>query len=181
MDLSSKNNGTKAKNSSGVAPPIEGQPAANNTPEEKARPIFFVSVIYLILKIQIYMRSNYFTRELDSLSFLKKMDNMFAVIYTFKVKSGMEADFLKGWSGLTQLIYKYEGSLGSKVHKMESLKYLAYAQWPSKEKWEMAGGNLPEKANYYRTLMKDSCDEINTVHEMDLVLDLTNEKLFEKK
>lgn len=97
---------------------------------------------------------------------------MFAVIYRFKVKQGCTKDFLNGWEGLTKLIYEYEGSLGSRVHRESESVYIAYAQWPSKERWENAGSNMPEEANKFRKLMKESCIEITTEHELECVVDL---------
>lgn len=97
---------------------------------------------------------------------------MFAVIYSFKVKKGRDKDFIKGWESLTKLIYQYEGSLGSRVHSLGEGKYLAYAQWPSKEIWANAGSKIPESADEFRLLMKDSCERIETEYEMDVVVDL---------
>lgn len=104
---------------------------------------------------------------------------MFSVIYTFKVKPDREADFVQGWSNLTKLIYKYEGSLGSKVHKAKNGLYIAVAQWSTRETWENAGANLPKKeTKRYRAQMKDSCTAMETLFEMDLVADLTKDVLF---
>ena len=54
---------------------------------------------------------------------------MFAVIYQFKVKENRKAEFINAWKQLTHLIYEYEGSLGSRLHKQDDDVYLAYAQW----------------------------------------------------
>jgi len=98
---------------------------------------------------------------------------MFCVIYSFKVKPNQSEQFLNAWHELTELIYKYEGSLGSRLHQLETEgDYVAYAQWPSKAQWENAGGNLPEKSKEYRAAMLEACDDIQTVYEMDMVDDL---------
>lgn len=106
---------------------------------------------------------------------------MFSVIYTFKVKKGKDQDFLDGWTGLTKLIYKHEGSLGSKVHKDKNDDYVAYAQWPSRKVWENAGKNLPkEEAERFRAQMKNSCYAMETLFELDLMVDLTEGDVFAK-
>ena len=97
---------------------------------------------------------------------------MFAVIYIFKVKSGEEEQFISSWKGLTKLIYKHEGSKGSRLHKSKDLEYIAYAQWPSKEKWKNAGENLPTEADKFRKDMRDACIDITTKYELDLIDDL---------
>ena len=97
---------------------------------------------------------------------------MHIVLYRFRVKSNKEEDFIKGWKGLTELIYKYEGSLGSRLHKGDELNYIAYAQWPDQLTFETSGKNLPEQANHFRTLMRSSCSEIEVLQSMDIVEDL---------
>ena len=103
---------------------------------------------------------------------------MFAVIYSFKVKSNHVDQFIHSWEGLTKLIYEFEGSLGSRLHKVGELNYIAYAQWPSREKWEKAGSNLPESASDYRSEMRNACERVETSHEMEVVSDLFKFDLF---
>ncbi len=97
---------------------------------------------------------------------------MFYVIYSFTVKPNLEKDFVKGWTGLTQLIYKHEGSLGSRLHQKSDNEYIAYAQWPLKATWKNSGNNLPEQANNFRKLMKESCTKIQTEMELPVTVDL---------
>jgi len=97
---------------------------------------------------------------------------MYVVLYSFKVKPKQIENFIEGWQGLTNLIYQYEGSLGSRLHKKEPLEYIAYAQWPSKNKFENSGKNLPEEANYYRNLMRESCETIEVLQKLEVVEDL---------
>ena len=103
---------------------------------------------------------------------------MFTVIYSFKVKPNLEEKFILSWEGLTKLIYEFEGSLGSRLHKVGELDYIAYAQWPSKETWKNAGSNLPESAGFFRSEMKNSCEKIETSHEMEVVSDLLKTAVF---
>jgi len=97
---------------------------------------------------------------------------MFCVIYSFKVKSGRKDDFIQSWKQLTQLIYTHEGSLGSRLHLASENHYIAYAQWPSRDSWEKAGKKLPKSVEPIRSLMKDSCNEIKTMHELEMIEDL---------
>jgi hypothetical protein len=40
-----------------------------------------------------------------------------SVLYFFDVKEDQEQVFIENWSRLTALIYEYQGSLGSRLHK----------------------------------------------------------------
>ncbi|MCH4552074.1 antibiotic biosynthesis monooxygenase family protein [Aestuariibaculum lutulentum] len=94
------------------------------------------------------------------------------MLYSFEVKQDQEAEFITAWTNLTNLIYEYEGSLGSKLHKGEGQSFIAYAQWPSQEKFEQAGDNLPEEANKYRDTMRASCEKIEVLQKMEVVKDV---------
>ncbi len=100
---------------------------------------------------------------------------MYSILYAFIVKPNQEKQFIESWKGLTSLIYKYEGSLGSRLHKKKHLHYIAYAQWPSKILFEVSGKNLPEQATYYRNLMRESCEKIEVMEKLEVVEDLLKE------
>ncbi|MFD2724819.1 antibiotic biosynthesis monooxygenase family protein [Hyunsoonleella rubra] len=102
---------------------------------------------------------------------------MYIVLYSFSVKPNHEDSFIEGWKGLTNMIYQYEGSLGSRLHKKDEQEYVAYAQWPSKEKFESSGSNLPEEANRFRSLMKTSCEAIKIADKFEVIEDLLSTKL----
>ena len=74
------------------------------------------------------------------------------------------------------MIYKYEGSFGSKLHKDQSNNYVAYALWPDRTTWENAGSNLPKKAKEFSTMMRDSCIKIETKYELEEIEDLIKSK-----
>ncbi len=101
---------------------------------------------------------------------------MFAVIYQFKVKENMRSEFINAWKQLTQLIYEYEGSLGSRLHKQNDGVYLAYAQWPDKDTWKNSGNKLPDSANKIRRIMRESCTKIETLYELNCTEDLLKSK-----
>ncbi len=101
---------------------------------------------------------------------------MFAAIYSFTVKPDQEQAFESAWKELTEMIYEYEGSLGSRLHKQDDQQYIAYAQWPSREVWEQSGDKLPEASQDVRQRMKESCDTIETLYTLDMVDDLMREE-----
>lgn len=101
---------------------------------------------------------------------------MFSVIYKFKVKPDRKDSFEKSWNDLTLLIYKYSGSLGSRLHKKDKYNYIAYAQWPNRETWKNSSSKLPEKANEISKLMKESCNSIEVLHELELIEDLLKDE-----
>ncbi|MFK8037700.1 MAG: hypothetical protein AB8B74_05380 [Crocinitomicaceae bacterium] len=97
---------------------------------------------------------------------------MFTVIYRFKVHPSKAKDFIYNWSELTKLIYQYENSFGSRLHKIEELHYLAYAQWPSKTVWDNSGKHLPPSAKIFSKEMKACCETSSTDYELEVVSDL---------
>jgi len=96
---------------------------------------------------------------------------MFCVIYSFDVKPNLVGQFEKSWSDLTELIYKYEGSLGSRLHKVDENQYIAYAQWPSRETWIGSGNQLPESAKAISAAMKAACVKMETLYELESEID----------
>ena len=105
---------------------------------------------------------------------------MFIAIYQFSVIENKEDQFITAWKALTELIYRYEGSLGSRLHQQDNQTYIAYAQWPSKSTWKNAGGNLPEEAQEHRAKMKEACTEITTIHELECIEDLLQKEPYTK-
>jgi heme-degrading monooxygenase HmoA len=105
---------------------------------------------------------------------------MFAVIYRFAIHPEKEKEFLSAWEGLTDLIYKHEGSLGSRLHQQDAVNYIAYAQWPDKNTWKEAGDKLPKEANIFRDRMKESCSKIETLYELQMINDMLQTLPFNK-
>lgn len=62
----------------------------------------------------------------------------FCVLYRFKVRPAMEADFIDGWRRLTAAIRDLRGGLGSRLHRSEDGWWVAYAQWPDRATWQRA-------------------------------------------
>lgn len=102
---------------------------------------------------------------------------MFSVVYSFKIKPNKKEEFLKSWEELTQLIIKHEGGLGSRIHRLNEEEYIAYAQWPNRDRWEKSGANLPESADEIRKQMRETCQEIKTIYELDVIKDLLSQEI----
>ena len=101
---------------------------------------------------------------------------MFVAIYSFKIHEGKETEFIQAWEELTKLIYEFENSLGSRIHRKSATEFIAYAQWPSKEVWKNSGDKLPESAKSWRLQMRASCTKIETLHELEMVSDLLQDQ-----
>ncbi|GAA4941595.1 hypothetical protein GCM10023314_13240 [Algibacter agarivorans] len=102
---------------------------------------------------------------------------MYIILYSFQVKPKQEQNFIAAWKDLTNLIYKYEGSLGSRLHKQKEYQYIAYAQWPDASTFKASGENLPkQEADTARSLMRAACEKIEILQELDVVEDLLKTK-----
>jgi quinol monooxygenase YgiN len=106
----------------------------------------------------------------------KRKQAMFAAVYKFKVKEGKDKAFIDNWKALTQLILQYEGSFGSRLHRSSKGVYIAYALWPDSNTWKNSGENLPTIAEHIRAAMQATCDDIRTLHQMELVEDMIQEQ-----
>tara|TARA_R110000751_G_scaffold219995_2_gene322656 strand:+ start:358 stop:528 length:171 start_codon:yes stop_codon:yes gene_type:complete len=53
---------------------------------------------------------------------------------------------------------------------------LAYAQWPDKNTFDTAGGNLPKEANHFRDIMKASCEKFEVLDKFEVIEDLLMQK-----
>ena len=55
---------------------------------------------------------------------------MFTAIYRWRLKPGMEKQFVEGWERVTAAIQAACGSYGSRLHQCQDGTWLAYARWP---------------------------------------------------
>ena len=83
---------------------------------------------------------------------------MFVVIYYWKVKSGKEESFRTAWRKATRAIALRYGSLGSRLHQADDGSWLAYAQWPNRERWEAMQAGPPADADAFAA-MRDCIDD----------------------
>ena len=97
---------------------------------------------------------------------------MFCVVYSFHVKKGLETSFENAWKELTEVMFAYANSNGSRLHQSKENEYIAYASWPNKKTWKNAAYKLPENSQVISKKMKDCCSDIQIVYELDMVHDL---------
>lgn len=62
----------------------------------------------------------------------------FAAIYRWRLRPGMEAQFVKAWTQISEHYLHVHGSLGSRLHRGPDGIWYSYAQWPSAASREMA-------------------------------------------
>jgi hypothetical protein len=71
----------------------------------------------------------------------------FVVLYRWKLKPGLEQQFIECWSKVTTDLL-LRGSLGSRLHKGADGFWYAYAQWPNAQSRETASAstNSPDSS-----------------------------------
>jgi heme-degrading monooxygenase HmoA len=55
---------------------------------------------------------------------------MFAALYRWEIKPGMEEQFVEGWRRVTLAIHEACGSYGSRLHRSADGTWFGYARWP---------------------------------------------------
>lgn len=60
----------------------------------------------------------------------------FAVVYQWRVKAGMGAQFRAAWEDLTAWMQQRHGALGARLHRTDNGNFVAYTQWPDHRAWE---------------------------------------------
>ncbi len=103
-------------------------------------------------------------------SLMSKKTIGFAVIYRWRLKPGLEHQFIEYWSKATQLIMKERGALGSRLHQAEDGTWISYARWPSKEAW-LHHRSLPSIDPEISKLMIEAEEEAFTPILMTPVVD----------
>lgn len=67
----------------------------------------------------------------------------FAVIYRWRIRSGLEEQFQQAWATATESFMVERSALGSRLHHADDGTWVAYAQWPSREAWQASRGLGP--------------------------------------
>jgi hypothetical protein len=96
---------------------------------------------------------------------------MFAVIYRWRVKPEMDAEFRRCWHVRTEKILAVRGSSGSRLHREPDGTYCAIALWPSREAWDATEPLLPDDAADSLTFSASLVETLPTL-TMDVVDDL---------
>lgn len=97
---------------------------------------------------------------------------MIAVVLKFTVKPNRTEIFIDNWKKLTEFIYEYENSLGSRLHKESDSVFIAYAQWPDRDTLHNPDSRLPSEALEVRQKMRDACESVEKLFELELTEDL---------
>ena len=63
---------------------------------------------------------------------------MFIILYSWKIKSDKEQQFIDAWAEITEYFRLEFNSLGSRLHRGNDGNFYAYAQWASEEARENA-------------------------------------------
>jgi quinol monooxygenase YgiN len=68
---------------------------------------------------------------------------MFVVLYRWRIRSGKEEQLRAAWASATRKIMTRYGALGSRLHRAEDGSWVAYAQWPDRERWLLMRSSPP--------------------------------------
>ena len=96
---------------------------------------------------------------------------VFAVIYRWTLKPGTEDRFRDAWRTMTEAILARSGTSGSRLHRTDNGEVVAYAVWPSRERWE-AAGKLPPASAEALTTMRDCIETSHGATPLTLLDDL---------
>lgn len=68
---------------------------------------------------------------------------MYVILYRWRIRPGLEEEFVEAWTEVTRYYAEHRGSLGSRLHRGGDGIWYAYAQWPSAEHRERAFREVP--------------------------------------
>lgn len=84
--------------------------------------------------------------------------SLFVVLYRWRIQAGKEEQLRAAWVGATKKIMARYGALGSRLHHAEDGSWVAYAQWPDKERWLLMRASppvAPEEFEVMRSIEED--------------------------
>ncbi len=94
---------------------------------------------------------------------------MVVFLYRWRIKPGLEEQFVESWSAITSYYLKQPGSLGSRLHRGIDGIWYAYAQWQSREQRDAAFQKIPDMPA--RDKLKDSIEEFLGETELEISAD----------
>jgi hypothetical protein len=103
----------------------------------------------------------------------------FAAIYRWRLRPGMEDQFIKAWTRISELYLHRHGSLGSRLHRGPDGIWYSYAQWPSstvREKAFLTDALDKEAGELMRAAIADTLPEIVLEPVVDLILPTSHMK-----
>lgn len=86
----------------------------------------------------------------------------FVVLYRWRLKPGLESQFIAAWARITQRFHQFHGSLGARLHRGSDGLWYSYAQWPSAMQRERAFTSSvdPEASAMLREAISESLPEV---------------------
>lgn len=94
---------------------------------------------------------------------------MFVAIYRWRLRPGMESQFVDGWERVTKAIYAACGSYGSRLHRCEDGTWLAYARWPDVATRERCNHMEQEGRHLMRDAVAEDFEDIEATIFSDLL------------
>jgi heme-degrading monooxygenase HmoA len=95
---------------------------------------------------------------------------MFIVIERIEVNPEQRQHFVLCWRTVHEAIEEQCGSRGSRLHATEDGTYVGYVQWPDRDTW--ASCELPAKYAQVDESMRAACASMETLYELEVVMDL---------
>jgi hypothetical protein len=94
---------------------------------------------------------------------------MYIVLYRWRVKPELEAQFVEAWSEVTRFYVENFDSLGSRLHCGDDGIWYAYAQWKTAEQREYAFQNAPKMpaGDKMRAAIEESFPEVKLEIQAD--------------
>ena len=99
------------------------------------------------------------------------------VLYRWRLRKGMEEQFVRAWSEITAHLRDEHGSLGSRLHRGKDGVWYGYAQWPDADTRNIAfaaARDLPARERM-RAAIAESLPEILLEPVADYLLTLAGE------
>jgi heme-degrading monooxygenase HmoA len=84
---------------------------------------------------------------------------MFTVLYRWRIKLGLEKQFIENWSARTAYLREKYDSLGSRLHQGNDGIFYSYAQWKSAEQREQAFLSESGKTSDVQARMREAVEE----------------------
>lgn len=96
---------------------------------------------------------------------------MFIVLYRWRIKQNLEAQFVKAWSERTAYLRDRYDSLGSRLHCGSDGIWYSYAQWKSAEQRNLAFELEADKSSEANEKMRETIEEKFPEIELQMVAD----------
>ena len=99
---------------------------------------------------------------------------MFVVLYRWRIKAGHENEFRDAWRRATDKIADRYGARGSRLHRVEDGTWLAYAQWPDRQRWQTMRSSAPVAPEDF-AIMERAADDTASFPFPYLTMELTDD------